>query len=216
MQKIINNKIEENESTDRGSYQQEAVLYFDGHTSRDVFCFRPSFMGECYFDSLFQNRVRSDHSPAVLFRDFRFHIAYFVMAIPSGLLLDKVGYKRGVMYGFMFMSLGALIFVPAALARQYWIFLAGLYCLGTGLAILQTAANPYVTIIGPIGSAARRMSIMGIFNKSAGIVAPLIFAAVVFRATDDANFALLESGVMGEMEKNLYLNELIRRVIHRT
>lgn len=147
------------------------------------------------------------------FVTFAFYIAYLVMAIPSGLLLNKVGYKRGIMYGFMFMSLGALIFVPAALTRQYWIFLIGLYCLGTGLAILQTAANPYVTIVGPIESAARRMSIMGIFNKFAGIVAPLIFAAVIFRESDQANLALLESGAMGEMEKDMLLNELIRRVI---
>lgn len=147
------------------------------------------------------------------FVTFAFYIAYLVMAIPSGLLLNKVGFKRGIMYGFMFMSLGALIFVPAALTRQYWVFLIGLYCIGTGLAILQTAANPYVTIIGPIESAARRMSIMGVFNKFAGIVAPLIFAAVIFRESDQANLALLESGAMGEMEKNMLLNELIRRVI---
>ncbi len=147
------------------------------------------------------------------FVTFAFYIAYFVMAVPSGLLLDRVGFKRGIMYGFMFMALGALIFVPAALTRQYAVFLAGLYCIGTGLAILQTAANPYVTIIGPIDSAARRMSIMGIFNKFAGIVAPLIFAAVVFRTTDDANFALLESGTLDETAKNAILNDLIRRVI---
>ena len=70
------------------------------------------------------------------------------------------------MYGFMLTALGAFIFVPAALARQFEIFLIGLFSIGTGLAILQTAANPYVTIIGPIDSAARRISIMGICNKS--------------------------------------------------
>lgn len=147
------------------------------------------------------------------FVTFAFYIAYFVMAIPSGLLLNKVGYKKGIMYGFLFLSLGALIFVPAALARQYAIFLAGLYCLGTGLAILQTAANPYVTIIGPIDSAAQRMSVMGIFNKSAGIIAPLLFAAVVFKSTDSSIFALLEAGTLSEAEKNMILQELIRRVI---
>ncbi len=147
------------------------------------------------------------------FVTFAFYIAYFVMAIPAGLLLNKVGYKKGIMYGFMFMSLGALIFVPAALTRQYSIFLVGLYCIGTGLAILQTAANPYVTIIGPIDRAAQRMSIMGVFNKFAGIVSPLIFAAVVFRSSDDATFALLEAGTLTEIEKNIILNDLIRRVI---
>ena len=90
---------------------------------------------------------------------FAFYIAYFVMAIPSG---------------FMLTALGAFLFVPAALVRQFEIFLIGLFSIGTGLAILQTAANPYVTIIGPIESAARRISIMGICNKFAGIISPLI------------------------------------------
>lgn len=147
------------------------------------------------------------------FVTFAFYIAYFVMAIPSGLLISKIGYKRGVMYGFLFLSLGALVFVPAALMQQYSIFLVGLYCLGTGLAILQTAANPYVTIIGPIDSAAQRMSVMGIFNKSAGIIAPLLFAAVVFKSTDNSTFVLLEAGTLSEAEKNIILQELIRRVI---
>lgn len=147
------------------------------------------------------------------FVTFAFYIAYFVMAIPSGLLLNRVGYKRGLMIGFIFLAIGAMTFVPAAMVRQYWVFLSGLFCMGTGLAILQTAANPYVTLIGPIERAAQRMSIMGIFNKSAGVIAPLIFAAVIFKATDDASFSMLEAGSMGEMEKNLYLTELIRRVI---
>ncbi len=147
------------------------------------------------------------------FVTFAFYIAYFVMAIPSGLLLNKVGYKKGILSGFIFLSLGALIFVPAALMQQYTVFLIGLYCLGTGLAILQTAVNPYVTIIGPIDSAAQRMSVMGIFNKSAGIIAPLLFAAVVFKSTDDTTFALLEAGTLSETEKNVILQELIRRVI---
>jgi len=144
---------------------------------------------------------------------FAFYIAYFVMAIPSGILLKKAGFKKGIMYGFMLTALGAFIFVPAALARQFEIFLIGLFSIGTGLAILQTAANPYVTIIGPIDSAARRISIMGICNKVAGIISPLIFAALILKANDSELFALIESGVLGETTKNAMLNELIRRVI---
>lgn len=104
------------------------------------------------------------------FVSFAFYIAYFIMAIPSGILLKRVGFKRGIMQGFLLTALGAFLFIPAALTRQFGIFLLGLFAIGTGLAILQTAANPYVTIIGPIDSAARRMSLMGIFNKTAGIV----------------------------------------------
>lgn len=99
------------------------------------------------------------------------------------------------------------------LARQFEIFLIGLFSIGTGLAILQTAANPYVTIIGPIDSAARRISIMGICNKVAGIISPLIFAALILKANDSELFALIESGALDEATKNAMLNELIQRVI---
>ena len=144
---------------------------------------------------------------------FAFYIAYFVMAIPSGILLKKVGFKRGIMYGFMLTALGAFIFVPAALARQFEIFLIGLFSIGTGLAILQTAANPYVTIIGPIESAARRISIMGICNKFAGIISPLIFAALILKADDSELFSLIESGTLDAITKSAMLDELIQRVI---
>ena len=144
---------------------------------------------------------------------FAFYIAYFVMAIPSGILLKKVGFKRGIMYGFMLTALGAFLFVPAALVRQFEIFLIGLFSIGTGLAILQTAANPYVTIIGPIESAARRISIMGICNKFAGIISPLIFAASILKADDSELFSLIESGTLDAITKSAMLDELIQRVI---
>ena len=144
---------------------------------------------------------------------FAFYIAYFVMAIPSGILLKKVGFKRGIMYGFMLTALGASLFVPAALVRQFEIFLIGLFSIGTGLAILQTAANPYVTIIGPIESAARRISIMGICNKFAGIISPLIFAALILKADDSELFSLIESGTLDAITKSAMLDELIQRVI---
>ena len=144
---------------------------------------------------------------------FAFYIAYFVMAIPSGILLKKVGFKRGIMYGFMLTALGAFLFVPAALVRQFEIFLIGLFSIGTGLAILQTAANPYVTIIGPIESAARRISIMGICNKFAGIISPLIFAALILKADDSELFSLIESGTLDAITTSAMLDELIQRVI---
>jgi Fucose permease len=144
---------------------------------------------------------------------FAFYIAYLVMSVPSAFLLKRVGYKKGMMVGFFFMAAGALIFVPAALTRTYGIFLTGLFTIGTGLAILQSAANPYITIVGPIESAAKRMSIMGVCNKFAGIISPLIFAAVVLKVSDSDMFTLLESGTLDEVAKNNMLDELIRRVI---
>ncbi len=110
---------------------------------------------------------------------FAFYISYFVMAIPSSKVLEKVGFKKGMSLGLFIMALGALIFVPAAYSRTYVWFLTGLFIQGTGLAILQTAANPYVTILGPIESAAKRISIMGIANKFAGILSPVILGAVI-------------------------------------
>lgn len=144
---------------------------------------------------------------------FAFYIAYFILSIPSAYVLKKVGYKRGIMYGFFAMALGALLFVPAALTRTYGIFLSGLFMMGAGLTILQSAANPYITIIGPIESAAKRISMMGICNKFAGIVSPLIFAAVVLKVTDSDLFAMLDSGLLDEVTKNEMLDGLIRRVI---
>jgi FHS family L-fucose permease-like MFS transporter len=110
---------------------------------------------------------------------FAFYIAYLIMSLPASYLLEHTGFKKGIMIGFFVMSAGAMIFIPAALTRTYLIFLAGLFTLGTGLATLQTAANSYVTILGSKESAARRISMMGICNKAAGILAPLLFAAVV-------------------------------------
>ena len=142
---------------------------------------------------------------------FAFYIAYFVMAIPAAHLLEKVGFKRGIMIGFWIMAAGALIFVPAALTRTYGTFLLGLFSIGTGLAILQPAANTYITLIGSKERAAQRMSIMGVCNKTAGIIAPLLLAAAILRPTDTELFKQLP--LMEEAVRNAALDELIRRVI---
>ena len=96
---------------------------------------------------------------------FAFYISYFVISVPASYLLKRSGFKKGMLIGFMTMALGAFIFIPAALTRTYEIFLAGLFTIGAGLSILQTAANPYITVLGPKESAAQRISIMGIFGK---------------------------------------------------
>jgi glucose/galactose transporter len=142
---------------------------------------------------------------------FAFYISYFIMSVPASYILKSIGFKKGMMLGFWIMSIGAFIFIPAAMNRAYPIFLLGLFTLGTGLAILQTAANPYITLLGPKESAAQRISIMGICNKGAGILAPLAFAAVILKATDSDLFKNLEH--MSGANRNLALNELIQRVI---
>ena len=113
------------------------------------------------------------------FVTFAFYIAYFVMAAPSSMVLHKVGFKNGMALGLFVMALGSLLFIPAALTRTFYLFLAGLFIQGTGLAILQTASNPYVVILGPRESAAKRIAIMGICNKIAGAISPLILGAIV-------------------------------------
>ncbi|SEW51538.1 sugar MFS transporter [Chitinophaga arvensicola] len=142
---------------------------------------------------------------------FAFYISYLVFAVPSFMLLERVGFKRGMMTGFWIMAAGAFIFVPAAYTRTYELFLLGLFTLGAGLAILQTAANPYITILGPKESAARRFSIMGICNKLAGIIAPLLFAAVILRPTDTQLFK--ELGGMSSSARALVLDGLAQRVV---
>lgn len=146
------------------------------------------------------------------FVTFAFYIAYLVMSVPVAFLLKRVGYKKGMMYGFFALAFGAMLFVPAALTRMYPIFLTGLFAMGSGLAVLQSAANPYITIIGPIETAARRMSMMGICNKFAGIISPLVFAAVVL-GSSQATLELVESGLLTGAEKEAALAELLKGVI---
>lgn len=140
-----------------------------------------------------------------------FYISYTVMALPSAWVLKKTGLKNGMMVGLWVMALGTLIFIPAALTRTYIVFLLGLFVMGTGLAILQTASNPYVTIMGPRESAAKRISILGICNKVAGAIAPLILAYYIL-SDGDAFLAGLQT--MSETAKVAALDTLARRVIN--
>ena len=141
---------------------------------------------------------------------FAFYISYAVMAFPSSWVLKKTGFKKGMMLGLLCMAAGALIFIPAANSRTYSIFLLGLFVIGSGLALLQTACNPYVTILGPIESAAKRISIMGICNKGAGAIAPLIMGAIMLNNADALQAKLL---TMDATQKAVELNELASKVV---
>ena len=144
---------------------------------------------------------------------FAFYIAYLVMTIPASFLLNKVGFKRGVEIGLWLLAAGALLFWPAAMTRSYAMFLCALFTMGTALAILQTAANPFVTIIGPRESAARRISIMGICNKFAGIISPLLFAAAVIRPQDKVTMDAIADGTLVGPAKEQALDAMIQGVI---
>ena len=139
-----------------------------------------------------------------------FYISYLVMALPSAWILKVTGFKKGMSLGLLVMAVGAFIFIPAAYTRTYQLFLLGLFVQGTGLAILQTATNPYITILGPIESAAKRISIMGICNKVAGALAPIVLGAIALKNVD----ALVEElKTMNLAEKASALNVLSERVI---
>lgn len=141
---------------------------------------------------------------------FAFYISYAVMAFPSSWVLQKTGYKNGMGLGLLFMAVGALIFIPAANARAFGLFLTGLFVIGTGLALLQTASNPYVTILGPIESAAKRISIMGICNKGAGALAPLVMGAFLLK---DSEALVKRLETMDVARKATELDALASRVI---
>jgi len=142
---------------------------------------------------------------------FAFYIAYTVMALPSAWVLERTGLKNGMMLGLFVIAVGTLLFLPAAYTRTYWVFLLALFVMGTGLAILQTASNPYITIIGPRESAARRISILGICNKLAGAIAPLVLAYYIFN-DGDAFIKSLEG--LDATARNLALDQLALRVVN--
>lgn len=110
---------------------------------------------------------------------FAFFISYTLMAIPSSAVLKRTGFKNGMSLGLLVMAVGTLIFVPAARAVSYPLFLVGLFLIGIGLTVLQTASNPYATILGPRESAAQRISFLGIANKLAGIISQYIFGGLL-------------------------------------
>lgn len=142
---------------------------------------------------------------------FSFFIAYIVMALPSSWVLKKIGFRYGIVLGLIIMAVGALLFIPAANASAYWLFLTGLFVMGTGQALLQTAANPYITILGPIESAAQRNSFMGVCNKLAGIASQRLLGPVLLL---NADVILNKLQHMNAAEKVLALNEMSLRVIN--
>ncbi|UYZ63823.1 sugar MFS transporter [Hymenobacter weizhouensis] len=106
--------------------------------------------------------------------------AYFLMSLPAGLVLKKLGYQRGIVLGLLVMGAGALLFIPAANSRTFGVFLLGLGVLGAGITLLQVAANPYVSILGPASGAASRVSIVGVANNFGGTLSPLLGGMLLF------------------------------------
>ena len=114
-----------------------------------------------------------------------FYMAYFFLALPSSRVLEKTGMKKGMAMALMVMAVGTFLFGHFATQRNYSMSLFGLFVIGSGLSLLQTASNPYISIIGPIESAAKRISIVGICNKIAGIISPILLSAFVLKGINE-------------------------------
>ena len=142
---------------------------------------------------------------------FAFYMAYFFLAIPSSMILEKTGFKNGMSLGLAVMAGGALLFIPAALGRTFPLFLTGLFVQGMGLSLLQTASNPYISVIGPLESAASRISIMGICNKVAGAISPLILGAIVLKGATETETQI--AAATDPSTRDQLLQALSQRVI---
>ena len=138
------------------------------------------------------------------------YISFVVMALPASYIIDKIGYKKGMSLGLIIMAFGALLFIPAANARTYWMFLTAIFIQGIGMTLLQTASNPYITILGPMESAAKRIAIMGIANKVAGALGSFIFATILLSGIGEIKEKL---STVGLEEKEDLLNTMADSVI---
>ena len=108
--------------------------------------------------------------------------AYFVMSLPSGWLVERIGYQRGIIVGLLVAALGCVAFYPAAAAAAYPLFLGALFVLASGITLLQVAANPYVTILGPARTASSRLTLTQAFNSAGTTIGPYVGAILILAA----------------------------------
>lgn len=141
-----------------------------------------------------------------------FYFAYTVMALPSASILEKTGYKNGIVIGLLILVVGFLVYIPAAKSQVFWMFLIAQFIIGSGLTLLQTAANPYVVKVGPIESAAVRIMFMGLMNKGAGVIVPLVFTAVVIG--DFSNVTATSLAAMVETERLQTIESLANGLVN--
>lgn len=144
------------------------------------------------------------------FVTFASYIAYFFLALPSSWILNKIGFKNGLVLGMVVLGVGSLVFIPAADNRSFGLFLTGIFIQGSAMALLQTAVNPYLSIIGPIDSAAARISIAGLCNKGAGVLVPIIFGILFLKNAEETTAKI--NATTDINAKNAILDELLQRV----
>ncbi len=144
---------------------------------------------------------------------FSFYIAVTVFALPSSWVICNLGYKNGMAIGLATMALAALVYIPAAKTHWFGLFLVGQFMMGAGQTLVQTAVNPYVVKMGPEESAARRISLMGILNKSAGIVAPVIFTALILGDMTGKPVTTPSAAEIEQLANNLVLPYIYMAVV---
>lgn len=121
---------------------------------------------------------------------FSTYIAYFLMALPAGAFMKRYGYRKGIIMGLLLFAIGAFGFIPAAFLHSATPFLIALFVIACGLCILETAANPYSTILGPPASAAQRLNLSQSFNGLGWILGPLVGGLLIFGASEGDSMAL--------------------------
>ena len=127
---------------------------------------------------------------------FSTYIAYFLMALPAGAFMKRYGYRKGIIMGLLLFALGAFGFIPAAFLHSATPFLIALFVIACGLCILETAANPYSTILGPSASAAQRLNLSQSFNGLGWILGPLVGGLLIFGASEGDSMALTKPYIL--------------------
>lgn len=149
-----------------------------------------------------------------------FYMAYFFLALPSSWVLEKTGMKKGMAMALVVMAIGTFLFGQYATHRNYPMSLLGLFIIGSGLSLLQTASNPYISIIGPIESAAQRISIVGICNKVAGIISPIVLSAFVLKDINQLEGKVIaasdqqtKDSILSEFASKIYTPYVIMAIV---
>lgn len=136
---------------------------------------------------------------------FAFFLAYFVISVPAGALLSRIGYQKGIIVGLVTMAVGCLLFYPAASERVFWIFLVGYFTLAGGITVLQVAANPYVSVLGSEDRASSRLNLSQAFNSLGTTIAPIIGASFLLSDTIKSSEEI--SGLTDIDRSSYYISE---------
>jgi FHS family L-fucose permease-like MFS transporter len=146
----------------------------------------------------FQNTLELSRAQSG-FVQFSVYIGYFIMALPAGYFMKRFGYKAGIVTGLLLYALGSYLFIPASYIHVFGWFLVALFVIASGLTFMETAANPYVTVLGPSGSAERRINLAQSFNGLGWIIGPLFGGMILFTASGEAGDISLPYIIIGSV-----------------